>query len=137
MPMSSRRPACSSPLTSAVRLPGQRQRGLTLIGLLFWGATAAVVAVVGMKVFPTVLEYYTVQRVVDRIASGNPATVPQVRQEFDKAVQVEYSIQSIKAGDLTVSKDNNDKVVIEFAWDKEIDLFGPVYLMIKYRGRSR
>ena len=115
----------------------QRQRGLTLIGLLFWGATAAVTAVVGMKVFPTVLEYYTVQRVVDRIAAGNPATVPQVRQEFDRATQVEYSIQSIKASDLVVTKDGSDKVVIEFAWDKEIDLFGPVYLMIKYRGKSR
>jgi len=115
----------------------QRQRGITLFGLLFWGVVIAVTAVVGMKVFPTVLEYYTVQRVVDRIAAGNPGTVPQVRQEFDKAVQVEYSIQSIKSSDLTVSKDGNDKVVIEFAWDKEIDLFGPVYLLIKYRGRSR
>lgn len=114
-----------------------RQRGLTLIGLLFWGAVIAVAAVVGMKVFPTVLEYYTVQRVVDRIAASNPATVPAVRQDFEKAMQVEYSIQSIKSGDLVVSKDANDKVVIEFAWDKEIDLFGPVYLMIKYRGRSR
>jgi len=115
----------------------RRQRGLTLIGLLFWGGVIAVAAVVGMKVFPTVLEYYTVQRVVDRIAAGNPGTVPQVRQEFDKARQVEYSIQSISSADLVVSKDGSDKVVIEFAWDKEIDLFGPVYLMIKYRGKSR
>ena len=115
----------------------RRQRGLTLIGLLFWGSVIAVLAVVAMKVFPTVLEYYTVQRVVDRIAAGNPATVPQVRQEFDKATQVEYSIQSIKSPDLVVSKDSNDRVVIEFAWDKEVDLFGPVYLLIKYRGKSR
>lgn len=114
-----------------------RQRGLTLIGLLFWGGVIAVLAVVAMKVFPTVLEYYTVQRVVDRIAASNPATVPQVRQEFDKATQVEYSIQSVKSSDLVVTKDGNDKVVIEFAWDKEVDLFGPVYLLIKYRGRSR
>ncbi|HEV6966484.1 DUF4845 domain-containing protein [Roseateles sp.] len=113
-----------------------RQRGLTLIGLLFWGGVIAVLAVVAMKVFPTVLEYYTVQRVVDRIAASNPATVPQVRQEFDKATQVEYSIQSVKSSDLVVTKDGNDKVVIEFAWDKEVDLFGPVYLLIKYRGRS-
>ena len=126
-------------MTSSRRTaPSRRQqRGLSLIGLLFWGAIAAVTAVVGMKVFPTVLEYYTVQRVVDRIASGNPATVPQVRQEFEKATQIEYSIQSIKAGDLIVSKDGSDRVVIEFAWDKEVDLFGPVYLLIKYRGKSR
>ena len=60
-----------------------------------------------------------------------------VRQDFDKATQVEYSIQSISSSDLVITKDNNDKVVIEFAWDKEIELFGPVYLMIKYRGKSR
>jgi len=113
------------------------QRGLSLVGLLFWGAVVAVTAVVGMKVFPTVLEYYTVQRVVDRIAAGNPSTVPQVRQEFEKATTIEYSIQSIKASDLVVSKDANDRVVIEFAWDKEVDLAGPVYLLIKYRGKSR
>jgi hypothetical protein len=117
--------------------PSRRQRGLSLIGLLFWGAVIAVLAVVAMKVFPTVLEYMTVQRVVDRIAAGNPSTVPQVRQEFDKATAVEYSIQSVKSGDLVVSKDANDKVVIEFAWDKEVDIFGPVYLLIKYRGKSR
>jgi Tfp pilus assembly major pilin PilA len=122
----------SSP-SSSVR----QQRGLSLIGLLFWGGVIAVLAVVAMKVFPTVLEYYTVQKVVDRIAAGNPSTVPQVRQEFERATQVEYSIQSIKSGDLAVSKDGNDKVVIEFAYDKEIDLFGPVYLLIKYRGKSR
>jgi hypothetical protein len=120
----------SSP-SSSVR----QQRGLSLIGLLFWGGVIAVLAVVAMKVFPTVLEYYTVQKVVDRIAAGNPSTVPQVRQEFERATQVEYSIQSIKSGDLAVSKDG--KVVIEFAYDKEIDLFGPVYLLIKYRGKSR
>jgi hypothetical protein len=127
--MSSRRFSPSSSLRS--------QRGLTLFGLLFWGAVIAVTAVVGMKVFPTVLEYYTVQRVVDRIAAGNPSTVPQVRQEFDKATAVEYSIQSIKSSELVVTKDANNKVVIEFAWDKEIDLFGPVYLLIKYHGKSR
>ncbi len=114
-----------------------RQRGLTLIGLLFWGGLIAVAAVVAMKVFPTVLEYYTVQRVVDRIAASNPPTVPAVRQDFDKARQVEYSIQSITSSDLVVTKDGNDKVVIEFAWDKEVDLFGPVYLLIKYKGKSR
>jgi Tfp pilus assembly protein FimT len=126
--MSSRRRSPSS---------SRAQRGFTLIGLIFWGAVIAVMAVVGMKVFPTVLEYYTVKGVVDRIAAGNPSTVPAVRQQFDQSRQVEYSIVSITGADLTVSKDANDKVVIEFGWDKEVDLFGPVYLLIKYRGKSR
>lgn len=125
-------PCRRSPSSSSLR----HQRGLSLIGLLFWGGVIAVLAVVAMKVFPTVLEYYTVQRVVDRIAATNPSTVPAVRQAFDHSTQVEYSIQSIKSSDLVVSKDANDKLVIEFAWDKEVDLVGPVYLLIKYRGKS-
>lgn len=129
--MSSRRRPLSRPSSSRL------QRGFTLVGLLFWGAVVAVTAVVGMKVFPTVLEYYTVKGVVDRIAAGNPSTVPAVRQEFDRVRLVEYSIVSITGADLTISKDASDKVIIEFGWDKEIDLFGPVHLLIKYRGKSR
>ncbi|MDG0836180.1 DUF4845 domain-containing protein [Pelomonas saccharophila] len=115
----------------------RRQRGLSLIGLLFWGGVIAVTAVVAMKIFPTVLEFYTIQRTVDRIAAANPPTVPAARADFDRATITEYSIQSIKSADLEISKDGSDKVVIEFAYDKEIDLFGPVYLLIKYRGRSK
>ena len=31
----------------------------------------------------------------------------------------------------------NDQIVVSFAYDKEIELFGPVYLLIKYSGSSR
>lgn len=112
-----------------------KQRGLSLIGLLFWAIVVAFVALIGIRVFPTVLEYYTIQKVLDRIAASNPATVPAVRADFDKAVQVEYSIQSIGSKDLQVTKEN-DKVVIAFAYDKEVPIAGPVYLLIKYEGRS-
>ena len=113
-----------------------QQRGLSLIGLLFWGAILAFSAVVAARVFPTVLEYYTIQKVVDRIAVANPATVPAVRAEFERSVQVEFSIVSISAQDLVVTKDN-DKLQIAFAYDKQINLAGPVFLLIKYEGKSR
>lgn len=113
-----------------------QQRGISLFGLLFWGVVLAFTGVVVAKVFPTVLEYYTIKRVVDRIAAANPATVPAVRAEFERAKQVEFSIVSIASPDLVVSKDN-DKLQISFAYDKQIELAGPVYLLIKYEGRSR
>ena len=31
----------------------------------------------------------------------------------------------------------DDKVVIGYAYDKLVPIYGPVYLMIKYEGRSR
>ena len=113
-----------------------QQRGFSLVGLLFWGVLLAFSAVVVARVFPTVLEFYTIQKVVNRIAVANPATVPAVRAEFERAVQIEYSITSIAAQDLVVTKDN-DKLQISFAYDKQIELAGPVFLLIKYQGKSR
>ena len=112
------------------------QRGVSLFGLLFWAIVLAFVGVVGARVFPTVLEYYTIQRVINRIASENPGTVPAVRADFERARQIEYSIVSISAQDLEIGKEN-DKVKISFAYDKQIPLMGPAFLLIKYEGSSR
>lgn len=113
----------------------RQQGGVTLIGLLFWGVIIAFVAVVGMKVVPTVMEYFTIQKTVNKIASGNPATVPAARAEFERIKSVEYSI-GIDAADLIVTKEN-DKVVIAFAYQREIHIGGPAYLVMKYEGQSR
>jgi hypothetical protein len=113
-----------------------RQSGISLVGLLFWGAVLAFGGVLLARVFPSVLEFYTIQGAVNRIAQGNPATVPAARAEFERIKQVEYSIQSISSQDLVISKEN-DKVKISFAYDKTIDVAGPVFLLIKYQGDSR
>jgi hypothetical protein len=117
------------------RHPQQRQRGISLVGLLFWAILLAFVGVTAAKVFPTVLEFITIKRVIHRIAQDNPPTVPAVRAEFEKAIITQYSVNSITSQDLVVTKDN-DKLVISFAYDKQIEMFGPVFLLIKYEGNS-
>jgi hypothetical protein len=47
-----------------------------------------------------------------------------------------HSIESISGKDLEITKEN-DKVVIRFAYDKEIELIKPVYLLVKYEGQSK
>jgi Domain of unknown function (DUF4845) len=116
--------------------PPVRQRGLSLIGLLFWAVVIGFGALIGMKVFPTVNEFYTIQRTVQKVALGPAASVAEVRTAFDKQKEIEYSISSISGKDLDVTKEN-DKVVIHFAYDKEIEIMEPVYLLIKYQGRSK
>ncbi len=111
------------------------QRGITLIGLLFWGVVIAFLAVVGMKVVPTVFEYFTVQKTVNKVAQSNPATVAAAKAEFDRIKSVEYSIL-LDSSDLIVTKEN-EKVVIEFAYQREVHIGGPAYLVMKYEGRSR
>ena len=59
-----------------------------------------------------------------------------VRSAFEKQKDIEYAITSVTGKDLVITKEN-DKVVIQFAYDKEVELMKPVYLLIKYEGRSK
>lgn len=115
-----------------VQMPS-RQRGITLLGMLFVGVVMAVVGVVGAQVFPTFLEYQSVLKAANKASSGG--TVPEVRKIFDDAATID-NIQSIKGSDLEVSK-VGEKVVVEFAYQREIHLVGPAWLTLKYAGRSR
>ena len=112
------------------------QRGITMLGLLLWAILIGIVAMVGLKVFPTVNEYLTIQRAVDKVANQGLTTVPEIRAAFDRQKEVEYSIQSIGGKDLDITKEN-DKVVIRFAYNRELELMAPVFLLLKYEGRSK
>ena len=60
------------------------QRGVALSGLIFWGVIIALVAVLGMKVVPTTIEYYKILKDVKATVNkvGPDATVADVRQNF-------------------------------------------------------
>jgi type II secretory pathway pseudopilin PulG len=116
--------------------PRSAQQGFTLLTLLLWAIIIGFVALVAMRVLPTVNEYFTIQRAINNVAAENLATVPEIRSAFEKQKQIEYSITSISGKDLDVTKEN-DKVVISFAYNKEIELMSPVFLLIKYEGRSK
>ena len=112
------------------------QRGLTLLGLMYWAVVLGIGAVVVLSVLPTVNEYFTIQKAITTLAKEGGSTVQDVRNGFERIKQIEYSISSISGKDLIVTK-QNDRIVIRFAYDKEILLFEPVYVLIKYQGEAR
>ncbi len=113
-----------------------RQHGVTLFGLLLWAIVIGFAALVGLKVIPTITEYFTIKRSIEKIAASGATTVPEIRTAFEKQKEIEYSIVSISGKDLEITK-TNDKVVIAFAYDKEIEIMSPVFLLLKYQGRSK
>ncbi len=113
-----------------------RQRGVTLFGLLFWAIVVGFFALIAVRVMPTLNEFFTIQRAVNKVAVEGGSTVPEIRSAFDKQKEIEYSITSIGGKDLDITKEN-DKIVVGFAYDKEVEIVKPVYLLIKYEGRSR
>ena len=118
------------------RLKGSRnQRGISLFGMLFWAVVVGFVALLGMRVLPTVNEFLTIKKAVNKAALDGGNTVAGIRAAFDRQKDIEYSIQSITSKELDITKEN-DRVVVRFAYDKEIEVMSPVFLLIKYEGRS-
>ena len=109
-----------------------RQRGVSLFTLVFFLAVLGMLGAVGMRAFPSVLEYQAALKAINRAKDEN--TVAAVRSAFDRAAQVD-NITSITGKDLEITKDG-DKVVVSFAYDKEFHLVGPAWLTLKYEGTS-
>jgi hypothetical protein len=111
------------------------QRGVALSGLIFWGFVFAMVAVLGMKVAPTAIEYYKILKdskaVVGQVQET--ASVAEVKAAFNKFAEVDHL--DFKADQLDISKENG-KIVISFEYEKRIPLFYNVSLLIDYKGST-
>ncbi len=108
----------------------KQQRGACLVGLIL---VAGLLALVGMQLVPTLIEYQAVTQAARRAAEGS--TVAEVRSRFDKAVAID-DIRSIQSKDLEISRES-DRIVVEFAYEREIHLAGPAWLVMRYSGSSR
>ncbi|MEO8408261.1 MAG: DUF4845 domain-containing protein [Oxalobacteraceae bacterium] len=110
-----------------------RQHGLTLVGLIFVLAIIAVIAVLGMKVVPTAIEYSAIRKsIVSAKAAGT--TVAEIRAAFDRQANTGY-IDAIAGKDLDIVKIDGE-MEVSFAYQKKIPLFGPASLLLDYAGTT-
>lgn len=110
-----------------------KQRGISFIGILFVGGVLAFTGVIAAQVLPTLIEFQAITKAASKAGEGK--TVAEVRSIFDKAAQID-DIKSIAGKDLEVSKDG-DKTVVAFAYNREVHIGGPAYLLLKYTGKSK
>ena len=113
--------------------PRSRQRGISFIGLVVVGALLAMAGVVAAQIFPTYVEYLSIQKAANKAQAGN--TPAEVRTIFDKQSEVD-DFKSVTGKDIVVTKEG-DKVVVSFEYQREIHLTGPAWLTLKYAGRSK
>jgi hypothetical protein len=112
----------------------QRQGGLSLMGLLFWAIVVSFGALLLIRVYPSVQEYLTTRQAVDRVTRSDPrpSSVPAIRTAFEKQKQIEYTNSMISGNDLEIEA-VGDGFRVSFAYDKEVEIVDPVFLLIKYR----
>jgi hypothetical protein len=112
----------------------RQQRGLSMMGLLFWAIVVAFLAVLLIRIYPSVQEYLTTREAVARVmrADPRPGSIPEIRRNFDKQRQIEYTNSMLTGNDLEIEA-VADGFQVSFAYDKEIEIFDPVFVLIKYR----
>jgi hypothetical protein len=113
------------------------QRGLTVTGLLFGGMFAVLIAVLGMKVVPDVVEYSKIVSDIKATAqdpSLKQASVADVRKAYERRAYIDQ-ITAITPMDISVSR-NGNTLVLSFAYRKEIHLAGPVSLVIDFEATT-
>lgn len=114
-----------------------KQRGLTLTGLLVVGFIIAVIAMLLIKVTPALVEYWTIKKAINALVQGGEtqgASVSEIRKAFDRRAVID-DIKSISGADLDVSKEGGD-VVVAFAYAKKIPLFSSVSLCLDLDGST-
>ena len=114
-----------------------KQRGLTLSGLLITLVVVVVLGVFALKLIPSYIEYAKAKAAIVAIAGdrSKSSSVNEIRKAFDARANID-DISAVKASDLEVTKEGNE-VVISFAYRKEIPIAGNAGLYVDFVGRSK
>jgi len=110
------------------------QKGLSLVSLIFVSALVIGFAIIGMKVAPSVIEYFTVVKHIKAIASSGATTVSEIQKAYDRQSEVDNT-PSVTGADLEVTKEGS-QIVIYAEYSKKIPIFGNVSICIDFSGSS-
>jgi len=104
-----------------------KQKGVSLSGLLVWSAILVFVALLGFKIGPAYVEYFSIRQQFKAIAN-DPSLSTGLRKDIEIAFYNRAVIENIKAitpKDMEIDK-SGDGVVISAAYSVRVPLFGNI-----------
>jgi len=113
-----------------------RQRGISIMGLMAALFIVIILAIFGMKLIPSFIEYRTARNGIEAISREKQgSSVADIRKAFEARATID-DITSVKPQDLEITKEGSE-VVIAFGYRKEVPLFGGVGLYIDYSAKTK
>jgi Domain of unknown function (DUF4845) len=115
----------------------KKQLGLSMIALLVVSAILISIALVGMKMAPSYIEFFAIKKAVNALAaeSRGGASVADIRKGFEKRATID-TIDSVKASDLEITKDASG-VVISVGYRKDIPLVADIGIYVDFKAVSK
>jgi uncharacterized protein DUF4845 len=114
-----------------------KQRGLTLTGLIITAGVLVFFALIGFKLMPSYIEYLTIQRILKDLGHSpdlRGGTVKDIQTAFDRRAVVD-NITSIQGKDLEVTK-LGDGFEINANWATRVPLFGNVSACLDFDAKN-
>ena len=112
------------------------QSGLTLIGFVFVAAVVLSIAMIGFRVVPSYIEYFSVEKVLRQTLQDSPenVTLSQFRSQFLLKASADY-IDSVGADDLDLKRDGN-RFTATADWTTTLPLIGNVSLLLEFHASA-
>lgn len=113
-----------------------RQRGLSMMGFLFVAAVVVVCVMVGFRVMPAYIEYYSVQKALEQALADakDLNSAAEVRSAFQKRADAGY-IESVQGRDIDVVKTKNE-VTASASWNRKLPLVANVSLFLDFEASA-
>jgi hypothetical protein len=115
----------------------KRQHGLTMFGFLFVAVVLVVVAMLGMKLVPAYIEFFSVKKIL--VTMGQDAELrsksnAEIRNSFSSRASVGY-VTVVKPEDLSVNRSSGTPV-ISVDYEFRTKLVGNVSLVVDFSASS-
>lgn len=108
-----------------------RQRGLSLTGLVGIVAVGGFLALLGMQCIPAWTEYMSIKRAVKALEDAGASDESELRRLFNQRRSAEY-IESIDGRDLVLQRTGSTSWTIGFSYEKRVPLVGNASLVFDF-----
>lgn len=110
----------------------RRQGGLSMIGFLFVAIVVVACVMLGFRVTPAYIEYYSVQKALQQALADTKDlnSTTEIRAAFQRRADAGY-IDSVRGADVEVIKTRNE-VTLSASWTRKLPLVANVSLLLEF-----
>jgi hypothetical protein len=127
----------ASGVRSTERARLHRQKGVTLTGMILVSVLVILVLLIGMKVVPVYVEYFTIEKNF-RAMAGDPALASAGRLELARAWSGRATVDNInalKASDIVFERQGG-QLVVSAEYSVKVPIYGHVNFCFDFNPRS-
>ena len=111
-----------------------QQNGMTFLGMMLMVAGIVFIAIIGMKLVPAYIEYFSVKKAITKIASDpgfDQMSRSDIAASFNRNAVID-NITIIKGSDLEVSKTATGETIVGVDYQTIVPLVGNVSALLDF-----